>query len=104
MRVKGTAAYVPDRQRRQVGGSAYTLVREPNNAHDPNAVAVLGREGRKVGYVSAARAAILAPLLDQLGADGYRVAGADATEYSVKLWVDIPKVDAMRTFVKSMIG
>lgn len=101
MKVKGTGYYVEHASRRAVGDTVYVLVREPANEHDANAIAVVGREGRKVGHVSASRAGIMAPLLDRIGADGYRVGGANGTETSTMLWVDIPKADALRAFVRS---
>lgn len=44
-------------------GDALTLVREPSNAYDPNAVRI-DREGVKLGYVPATYSAIVAGLLD----------------------------------------
>lgn len=100
MRVKGIGNYVGWKERRAVGGTQYVLVREPNNPHDSSAVLVLSDE-RKVGYVSASRAKILAPLFDTLGSGGYVVGGTGPTDESVQLWVDIPKADVLRAFVKS---
>lgn len=67
-RIVGSANYVTDDERGVYGGKSYLLVREPDNPHDGNAVAVYGRK-RKVGYLSAAKAAGLASLLDGLGFD-----------------------------------
>lgn len=100
MRIKGVGNYVGWDERRAVGGTEYVLVREPDNSHDPCAVLVLS-DGRKVGYVSAARAKILAPLFDSLGSAGYIVGGTGPSDESVQLWVDIPKADVLRAFVKS---
>ncbi|NYF18548.1 hypothetical protein HDC37_003413 [Microbacterium sp. AK009] len=100
MRIKGIGNYVGWNERRAVGGTEYVLVREPDNSHDPCAVAVLSN-GRKVGYVSAARAKILAPLFDTIASAGYVVGGTGPSDDSVQLWVDIPKADALRAFVKS---
>lgn len=100
MRIKGISNYVGWNERRAVGGTEYVLVREPHNSHDSCAVLVLS-DGRKVGYVSAARAKILAPLFDSLGSAGYVVGGAGPSDESVQLWVDIPKADVLRAFVKS---
>src|SRR5690606_17088754 len=61
MRVKGTAYYIPDSQRRYAGSRVYHLVREPHNPHDDMAIAVIADDGRKVGHVSANRAALMAP-------------------------------------------
>jgi len=100
MRIKGIGNYVGWNERRAVGGTTYVLVREPDNPHDSCAVLVLS-DGRKVGYVSAARAKILAPLFDSLGSAGYLVGGTGPSDESVQLWVDIPKADVLRAFVKS---
>lgn len=97
-RIKGSAYWVTDAERRRHGGNEYLLVREPSNEHDPNAVAVYGC-GRKVGYLSTAKAAALAPPLDQLGADAYRVTGAGANAQSIRLWIDLPRTPALRDFV-----
>jgi hypothetical protein len=51
-----------------------SLMREPHNSHDPNAVAVL-IEGRKVGYMPREAAAGMAKLMDQ---HGYTQVTADA--------------------------
>lgn len=98
-RIAGSSNYVTDDERRVYGGTSYLLVREPENAHDSNAVAVYGR-GRKVGHLSAAKAAGLAPILDKLGFDAYRIGGTTVVENSIRLWVDIPTVTAMRAWVK----
>lgn len=100
MRIKGIGNYVGWNERRAVGGTEYVLVREPDNSHDPCAVLVLSN-GRKVGYVSAARAKILAPLFDTIASAGYVVGGTGPSDESVQLWVDIPKADVLRAFVKS---
>lgn len=47
-------------------GTAVSLVREPENPHDPNAIAVKAG-GETIGYVAAKDAADLAPLLDESG-------------------------------------
>lgn len=98
-RIVGSANYVTDDERRVYGGMSYLLLREPGNAHDSNAVAVYGC-GRKVGYLSAAKAAGLAPILDGLGHDVYRIGGTTVIENSIRLWADIPTVTAMRAYVK----
>ncbi len=101
MRIKGQAFWVTVAERSEFGGVEYWLVREPKNEHDSNAVAVYGR-GRKLGYVSAARAALLAPLLDSMRAEAFAVTKTGASaEQGTRMWVDIPKVDALRKFVRS---
>lgn len=99
MRIKGTAMCLLDDERARYGGTEYLLVREPTNEFDPHAVAVYGR-GRRVGYVSASRAAALAPLLDALDGDAFKVGGAALQQNSVRLWVDVPSVPALRTHVR----
>lgn len=101
MRVKGTSHYIPDAQRRYAGSREYRLVREPDNSHDSEAVAVIATDGRKVGYVSANRGALMAPLLDQIPADGYLVTGVSASEHSTALRVDLPLIPELREFVKA---
>ncbi|MDE0545477.1 HIRAN domain-containing protein [Microbacterium sp. C7(2022)] len=98
MRIKGSVAWVTDTERARYGGQEYLLVREPDNEFDAQAIAVYGR-GRKVGYVPASKAAALAPLLDALEADAYLVAGAAVQQNSIRLWVDVPRVPALRSFV-----
>ncbi|WP_345434856.1 HIRAN domain-containing protein [Microbacterium gilvum] len=102
LRVKGTGYWVDVDQRHRVGGTDYLLVREPSNPHDRNAVAVHDADGRKVGYVSAARAAILAPVLDTIDAEAFVVSGAGPSEDSVRLWVDLPKADALRRYARGL--
>lgn len=102
MRVKGVAHWITFDERARFGGQEYLLVREPDNAADASAVAVYGK-GRKVGFVSASRAASIAPLLDTLGADAYRVGGAGESEHSSVLWVDVPKLDGLRRFVRESL-
>ena len=54
---------------RLIVGDAVALEREPENAHDPNAVLVLGERDCELGYVPREEARTMAPLLDA-GADG----------------------------------
>lgn len=99
-RIKGSMYVVTDAQRATHSGSEYLLIREPKNRVDTKAVAVYGK-GRRVGYVSAAKAATLAPLLDSIEGDAFRVTGAGVIEGgSSRLWVDLPKVGALRAFAK----
>ena len=99
MRIKGSANWVTAEERSAFGGTGYLLVREPNNEHDSCAVAVYGK-GRKVGYVSATKAAALAPILDPLQFDAFSVGGTSVIENSIRLWVDMPKLPDLRQFVK----
>lgn len=45
-------------------GRALELRRDPDNVHDPNAIAVHGRGGEQLGWVPRELAAELAPLID----------------------------------------
>jgi hypothetical protein len=47
-----------------VPGEALSLIREPNNPHDPNAIALFRRNGQQLGYVGGGLAETLAPVLD----------------------------------------
>lgn len=86
-------------ERSKFGSKAYALVPEPENKHDPLAVAVYARGGRRVGYVSAGRAAMLAPLLAEIDGDAFIVGGTGMTESSSSLWVDLPRIPALRKYV-----
>jgi hypothetical protein len=97
-RIVGSAYVCSDRDRKVYGGTQYLLVREPGNPVDGNAVAVYGK-GRQLGYTSTTKAGGLAPLLDKLGADAYLVGGAAASEASIKIWVDLPTLPALRAHV-----
>jgi hypothetical protein len=44
-----------------------SLVRDPTNAHDPNAIQVLGRAGECIGYVPKGAAAKMSSLMKQIG-------------------------------------
>ncbi|WP_182480868.1 HIRAN domain-containing protein [Clavibacter californiensis] len=98
LRVVGSSYVCSDRDRQIYGGTQYLLVREPDNRADVNAVAVYGK-GRQLGYASSSKAGSLGPLLDRLGADAYLVDGASVTEASIKLWVDLPTLPALRAHV-----
>jgi hypothetical protein len=97
-RIVGTANYVSDAQRSKFGGTEYLLVREPRNKHDSNAVAIYGK-GRKVGYVSANKAASIADMLDALRFDAFKVGGTGTLSNSSRLWADLPTVPGLRAFV-----
>lgn len=100
---RGTLVQVTGGQRRE-GVKMYltaTLVREPRNRYDPNAVSVR-IEGKVVGYLPRAKAAAYRPVLDRIEASG-RVAycsaqayggwdrgGDDRGDFSVTVYVDRP--------------
>jgi len=100
-RIKGSEYWMSDSARARFGDTEYLLLREPKNRNDANAVAVYGK-GRKVGYVSAAKAAALAPILDPLPFDAFKVGGASVMENSIRLWVDLPRLGEMREFLKRL--
>lgn len=47
-------------------GTPAVLVREPENPHDPNAIAIYV-EGKRIGYVPKKQNAVLAQFIDQKG-------------------------------------
>lgn len=94
-RIVGVSHWVTFTERKEYGSSTYVLVREPRNPHDKNAIAVYGH-GRKVGYVSRGKAASLAPLLDELGSQGFSVSGS-----AQDLRMNLPRVPVLREFVKN---
>lgn len=65
-RVVGMGFYEdPDKPFTFRNGQRVEAVREPDNAHDANAVAIyMGRRAKKIGYVNKQRAAWIAKLLD----------------------------------------
>lgn len=102
-RIVGSAYWVTDSGRYRHGGSDYLLVREPKNKWDANAVAVYGK-GRKVGHLTEAKAAALAPIFDELTFDAYRVGGAPPASNSIVMWVDLPALPKLRALVKVAAG
>ncbi|MFB8370360.1 HIRAN domain-containing protein [Pseudarthrobacter sp. NPDC055928] len=100
-RIVGSAYWVTDSGRYKHGGNDYLLVREPKNKWDANAVAVYGK-GRKVGHLTEAKAAALAPILDELGFGAYRVGGTAPAPNSIRMWVDLPALPKLRAFAKKV--
>jgi hypothetical protein len=100
-RIVGQMHSVSDASRKKLGASEYLLVREPRNKVDPNAVAVVS-QGRRIGYISAAKAAAVSPILAELPYDALRVRGAGTTDHSIKMHVGIPSATALKKFVKDL--
>jgi hypothetical protein len=99
-RIKGSAYVLSDANRERFGGAEYQMRREPRNRHDALAIAIYG-QGHKVGYISAAKAASIAPLLDELPEIAFTVSGAGVATTSIRLWVDVPSLPSLRNYVKS---
>lgn len=100
-RIVGSAYWLTDSGRYKHGGTEYLLVREPKNKWDANAVAVYGK-GRKVGHLTEAKAAALAPIFDELGFGAYRVGGTAPAPNSIRMWVDLPAMPKLRAFAKTV--
>lgn len=94
IRIRGSFGSVTDAGRQKYGDGTYVLVREPKNREDSNGVAVYGK-GRRVGYATAAKAAALAPILDSIRGDAYRVEGEPPDESS-RMHVNLPQLAASR--------
>lgn len=90
-RCVGQGYYLSDRERQALDMHLAFLVRDRRNTADPNAVAVVRDDSRKVGYLSEAQARTLAPILDGLEClqVSCRVDGS-------RLWVDLPAPAALR--------
>jgi hypothetical protein len=89
-RCVGQAYYMSDRERRDLQMHLAFLVRDKRNTVDPNAVAVIRDDFRKVGYLSEAQAKMLAPILD--GLDSLQVScRVDGS----RLWLDLPAAKAL---------
>lgn len=90
-RCVGQGYYLSDRERQALDMHLAFLVRDKRNPADPNAVAVVRDDFRKVGYLSEAQARTLAPILD--GLDSLQVScRLDGS----KLWLDLPAPAALR--------
>ena len=84
-----------------------SLVREPDNPHDPNAVAVV-IDGHTVGHLGRKDAAAVAPVLDRIAAarlvpycradifGGWDRSPVDRGDYSVTLYFGPPEAQAKR--------
>lgn len=90
-RCVGQSYYLSARERDSLDMHLAFLVRDKRNTVDPNAVAVVRDDFRKVGYLSEAQARTLAPILD----------GLDSLQVSCRidgsrLWLDLPAPTALR--------
>lgn len=98
-KVSGVSYWVGDQESPRPGGLSYLLILEPENEFDSKAVAVyFGR--RKVGHLSAVRAAAFTKLLAGLPFDAYRVNGMLENGKYPKL--DLPTMPTLRAFVASL--
>ena len=89
-------------RRREVGwcrAVEVTLVREPDNPHDANAV-MATIDGECVGYLPREHAGYMAPILDDHAIDAFTVCGVvrggwlDAPSFGCHLWMDRRPVSA----------
>lgn len=94
--VRGVSHWIERHELAELESDFFVLVREPSNRHDRNAIAVFGGD-RKVGYVSAKRAEVYAPLLDAAGVTRVRVARAEGDGLCVRL----PSLSVVRRFAQS---
>lgn len=94
LRTVGSGHYLTWRERDRLQMVQAILIREPSNPVDPNAVAILRGDGRKVGYLSKARASAYCELIGALGA--LRV---ECAVDGSKLWLTMPTVPALRAAV-----
>ncbi len=100
--VERTHYLAHDRERENQRDRLYVLRCEPGDRRAPAAIAVYSH-GRGVGYVPPRIAATMAPLLDRLGGAAI-VNGAGSKTGSIRLWVDLPRGDALREFVDAHQG
>ena len=97
-RIVGAAYLVTQAGRYEHGGEQYLLIREPRNKHDPNAVAVYGM-GRRVGYATRTKSAMLAPILDPLPYDAFLVNGTGMGAEK-QMQVGIPAAAALQKYLR----
>jgi hypothetical protein len=78
-----------------------TLRREPDNQYDPNAVAVVGTYGKKIGHLSREYAIEYKPVLELLESRGLvancsaKMFGGKGHKQNVGVWLDIEPVDVL---------
>lgn len=91
-RCVGQGYYLSGRERETLDMHLAFLVRDRRNSADPNAVAVVRDDFRKVGYLSEAQARTFAPIIEGLESlqVSCRVDGS-------RLWLDLPSPAALRT-------
>ncbi|WDG16999.1 hypothetical protein [Microbacterium sp. Clip185] len=90
---------VNDRERHGDERRAYVLRRAKRSRRDKGGISVTSN-GRGVGYLPAAAAHEVGPLIDRLGG-AVVVNGAGARDGGIRLWVDLPEIDNLRQFVDS---
>jgi hypothetical protein len=76
----------------------FTLLREPGNEYDPNAIRVI-TDGRPVGYIAREVAEELAPVMDSASVRTFDVPGvfvgySRGSQIEIYLWLDRPLTDA----------
>ena len=98
-RIVGSGYNVDDAEREHYSAMSYLLIPEPDNPADKRAIAVYSK-GRRLGYVSAKRAAMMQPLLAKIDADAFLVAGTGITPNSIVMFLDLPRVPALREFAE----
>lgn len=99
VQVQGTHYLPNDRERQRSGDRLYVLRRQPRR-RDPHAIAVFA-DGRGVGFIPSARAAVLSPLLEELGGAAV-VNGLGSSGDSVRLWLELPTESALRDYVSTV--
>ncbi|MGK0715009.1 HIRAN domain-containing protein [Leucobacter sp. W1153] len=102
VRVVGTSFALRDGE--QVKAREWMLVREPENPHDLNAIAVKRVSGKRVGYVSAKQAELYAPLLDVIGSKFLVGGEGNFGSTSSRLWVDLPRIPGLRKYVSKVVA
>jgi hypothetical protein len=95
-RVRGLKYHLDETPRAEYQSRGYLLVRETENAHDKDAIAVYSH-GVRIGFVAASRAGSTASLLDQLSAPAFRVNGRP--DGHGRVIVEMPTVPSLRELV-----
>ena len=78
-----------------------SLVRDPENQYDANAVAVIGSFGKQIGHLSRDYAVEYQPLLQRLEAQGLtatcsaKMFGGTERKPSIGVWLDIEPADVL---------
>lgn len=95
LRCVGTWAYLTDQERDGLRLRSVVAVPEPDNEYDPNAVAIVRHDGRKVGYLTRAQAAAYVALVGKVGA-----LKVDVATRRGSILLQLPSLPALRKAVQ----
>lgn len=99
VRCVGMGNYLTPGERNRLDLSTAIAVPEPTNPVDKNAVAIINDEGRKLGYLSTAKAAGYAPIIAKLGA-----LQLDCRIDGSQIMLSLPTLSALRAVASKLLA